>query len=130
MKSLDIDAIRAVLLRHGVALAILFGSRARKDARPTSDLDLAISTDGVDELTLAGELSSVTGTPVDLVDAWTTNDVLLGELVREGIILLEARPGLAAAWRTRALLLRESDRPFIERMNRAFLERVAARGVL
>lgn len=130
MSSLDLDAIRTVLQRHRVELAIVFGSYARGKARPGSDLDLAISTDRVDKLKLAGDLSSVTGTTVDLVDAWTTNHALLGELAREGVVILEARHGLAAAWRTRALLELETDRPIFERMNRAFLERVASRGIL
>src|SRR5688572_29844 len=68
-----LDDLRSVL-RRGPSLqfAILFGSRARKTARPDSDVDIAIMpTDEAmslaDEHALGAELERIAKVPVDLV---------------------------------------------------------------
>lgn len=78
-----------VLARHPrVELAILFGSLARGQAGPNSDLDLAVG--GASALTasekaaLIGDLAETFGRPVDLVDLATVGEPLLGQILRHG----------------------------------------------
>ncbi|MFL6199064.1 MAG: hypothetical protein ACJ76J_07805 [Thermoanaerobaculia bacterium] len=50
---------------------------------------------------------------------------LLNALLRDSIVLYEGERYAAAAWRSRALLEAEMDRPGFERMRDAFLKRLA-----
>ena len=67
----SLQAIRAILHAHGVQEASLFGSFARGDARPESDVDLLITAPA--GLTLFGlasiqlELEDALGRRVDIV---------------------------------------------------------------
>ncbi len=89
----EADAIRQALARHGgIRTAILFGSLARAEATPQSDIDVAVSMDtpltAETRLALIDELASATGRPVDLIDLGTTGEPLLGQILRHGIRLL------------------------------------------
>jgi hypothetical protein len=65
------DEVRAVAKRHGARNLRVFGSVARGDDGPTSDLDLLVDLDeGVSLLRLIGlgnELSDLLGVSVDVV---------------------------------------------------------------
>ena len=126
-----VQAIRECLQgRLDVRLALVFGSRARGTATPTSDVDVAVGAPGVDLLDLAAELSRATGLEVDVVDLEHAGVPLLARIVREGILVVhERRPGTAATWRALALADLETDAPWFARMREAWLARVAARGV-
>lgn len=113
----------------GLELAVVFGSVARGRARPTSDLDVAVVGD-VDPLELAGRLSLATGREVDVVDVARASIPLLDAIVRDGIVVFERSPGAEARFRSRALSTLETDRPWYERMEDAWLARVAERGIL
>ncbi len=68
----DLDRLREVCERYGVARLDVFGSIARGDARPGSDVDLLYSLAPDTRLgycieDLARELSAVLGRPVDLL---------------------------------------------------------------
>ena len=115
--------------RLDVRLALVFGSRARGTATPTSDVDIAVSAPGIDLLDLAAELSRATGLEVDIVDLEHAGVPLLARIVREGVLVHEARPGTAATWRAQALADLETDAPWFVRMREAWLARVAARGI-
>lgn len=66
------DAIRAVLRRHRLRRLVAFGSRARGDAGPTSDLDLAVEASPrsgpLSILAAESDLEEVLGLPVNLVE--------------------------------------------------------------
>jgi predicted nucleotidyltransferase len=125
-----VQAIREWLRgRLDVRLALVFGSRARGTATPTSDVDVAVGAPGVDLLDLAAELSRATGLEVDVVDLEHAGVPLLARIVREGVLVHERRPGTAATWRAQALADLETDAPWFARMREAWLARVAARGV-
>lgn len=67
----DREAIRAVLASYGVSEAGVFGSVARREDAPTSDLDLIVHFgDGNprDLIGLSDALSRLTGLQVDVVD--------------------------------------------------------------
>jgi predicted nucleotidyltransferase len=129
MSAHPLDRVRDALARRGVGLAILFGSHARGQAQPGSDFDMAVSGD-VDPLGLASDLSHLLGCEVDIVDLDAASYPLVAELLREGIVLHEGRPGAASSWRTRAILEQEADRPWFERMRDAYMVRVADKGIL
>jgi uncharacterized protein len=125
-----VQAIRECLLgRLDVRLALVFGSRARGTATPTSDVDVAVVAPGIDLLDLAAELSRATGLEVDVVDLEHAGVPLLARIVREGVHVHERPPGTAATWRAQALADLETDGPWFARMREAWLARVAARGI-
>jgi uncharacterized protein len=125
-----VQAVRECLRGHlDVRLALVFGSRARGTATPTSDVDVAVGAPGIDLLDLAALLSRATGLEVDVVDLAHAGVPLLARIVREGVLVHEARPGTAATWRAQALADLETDAPWFARMREAWLARVAVRGV-
>ena len=71
-----------------VCLAYVFGSIATGRANLESDLDVAVSTktELSPERTAAmvGDLASLTGRPVDLIDLRRAGEPLLGEVLRDG----------------------------------------------
>ena len=84
-----IDLITAVLTRHPqIELAILFGSLATGNARPDSDLDLAVasaqSLNQESKSALIADLAENLGRPVDLIDLTTVGEPLLGQILRHG----------------------------------------------
>lgn len=80
------DGIAKVFARYPVTQVWVFGSVARGDDRPDSDLDLLIEvkTDAsvVDILGLDEDLSAVLGCPVDVV---TTAELRSNDLLRRGV---------------------------------------------
>ena len=87
------EQLRAVLSAFGhIELALLFGSVARGDERPQSDLDIAVGArralSAEQKITLIEALAEHTGRPVDLVDLRTVGEPLLGQILRHGRRLL------------------------------------------
>jgi predicted nucleotidyltransferase len=121
-----VDALRTALAgRQDVRLALLFGSRARGRARPGSDADVAVLGKDLDLLRLASDLSAAARIEVDVVSLEDPGYPLLNALLRDSVVLHEGEHHAAAAWRSRALLDAETDRPGWERMRDAFLRRLA-----
>ncbi len=73
MTDLNISKVRSILSQNDVQFAGIFGSRARGDNRPDSDIDLIVrfkegKIKGLFELiALQRELSEILGIKVDLV---------------------------------------------------------------
>lgn len=123
-----LDELRAALEGRGLRLALLFGSQARGTAGPGSDVDVAMLAPGMDLLGLASDLSRQLGREVDVVDLGRASIPLLEELPRDAVVVWE-EPGEAALWRSRTLCMLETDRPWLKRMQDAWLARVARQGV-
>ena len=109
----------------GIELALLFGSQARGSARPDSDLDLAVLAPSVDRLALARELSLATGCEVDVVDLSEASIPLCEAILRDGVVVHEARSGRAAQWRSHAMAAMEIDGPWFARMASAWIAHLA-----
>lgn len=73
-------------------LVILFGSVASGEARPDSDIDIAVAGDAPPtaqaKLGLIKTIAQHTGRPVDLVDLRTAGEPLLGQILRKGVRLV------------------------------------------
>jgi uncharacterized protein len=86
-----VDLLRASV--PGLVLAVLHGSRARGDARPDSDVDVALLADApIDRwklLELQADLAARLGAEVDVVDLLTADDVLRVQVVEHGRTLFE-----------------------------------------
>lgn len=122
--------IANVLQAHReVSLAILFGSIAKNRARAGSDVDVAVAGRDVRVLELIADLSAAFGREVDVVRLPDASIPLLDEILRDGIVVHEQRPGQAAQWRSHTLAQLEIDRPWYHRMRDAFLRRVVERGI-
>jgi hypothetical protein len=104
------------------------GSSWRSCSVP-SDLDIAILGKDVDTFELAGRLSLATHREVDVVDLARAPIPLLDAILREGVVLFERTHGSEGRFRSHALSMLETDRPWYERMQNAWLKRVAERGV-
>jgi predicted nucleotidyltransferase len=117
---------RALRWHPEVDLCLLFGSIARDRAGAESDVDLAVKGRAADTLGLAAELGTTLGAEVDVVCLDDDLPIaLLGELLRDSICIYEGKPGANASFRSRAMWTLETDGPLIERMNRAWLARLA-----
>ena len=86
---IDGAGIKQVLDRHPIIrLAVLFGSLAKGEAGPDSDLDLAIDVgrplEGHEKIQLIAELAEALGRPVDLIDFFSVGEPLLGQIVTRG----------------------------------------------
>ncbi len=115
--------------RPKVRLAVLFGSRARRDAGPDSDVDIAVLGQGEDLLEVGAELSLALGLEVDVVSLIEPPIPLLARIVEEGVSLFERPHGAFANWRSRALTELELDLPWYRSMSEPWLRRVAERGL-
>lgn len=121
-----IEALSSTLKgRADVHLALLFGSRARAQARQTSDVDLAVEAPGVNLLTLAADLSQTVGLEVDVVDLRDAGYPLLKSILRDGLLVHQGQKGALGNWRSKAITQIELDRPWFERMRDGFLRRLA-----
>jgi uncharacterized protein len=88
--------IAAVLARHPVLFAYVFGSAARGDAGPTSDVDVAVRfRDEVSErqrldrcLDVGVDLARELGTEVDVVDLEQAPLRLAGRILTERVVVI------------------------------------------
>lgn len=113
-----------------VRAAFVFGSVARGRASSASDVDVGVVGSGVDSLALAAALSAALNRDVDVVELDLESPIpLLRAVLGEGRRVYERSPGLAATFASHARSVVELDGPGYDRMMRAFLARVARRGV-
>ena len=94
-----------------VELAVLFGSAARDEVRPSSDIDIAVLvrqapgdefSSGTPDPHLAVRLERVCGRAVEVVDLRTASPLLRFEVARDGRPLVERRPFVWSDFRVRA----------------------------
>lgn len=93
---LALSAAQRVARRHpAVTLVVLFGSRARGDARSSSDWDFAYgASDPVDALALRGDLVDVLGTDnLDVVALDRASALMRYRVARDGTPLFERQTG-------------------------------------
>ena len=132
---MDLDLLRtrlaAALAHHGeVELALLFGSRVRGEAKTTSDVDVAVVGRAIDTVGLAIELADAVGLRVDVVDLSEDPPIaLLLSVLQDGKKIHEGRPGAYGRFLGHSLMDLETDLPAFRRMQRAFVTRVAERGL-
>mgnify|MGYP005858800007 CR=1 FL=1 len=92
------DTVRAVLAEHPVAVGFLFGSHAREEATPNSDIDVAVAFEdrsaadtATDDqrLALSTDLAVALGTDdVDVVDLRAATPGLVRAVFSEGTRLI------------------------------------------
>jgi predicted nucleotidyltransferase len=123
--------LATVLEAHGeVELALLFGSRARGEAWPGSDIDVAVVGGAIDTIGLAIELTDALGIQVDVVDlSGDPPFALLLAVLEDGVRIHEGRPGAYGRLLSHSLMVLETDLPAYRAMQRAFVQRVADRGL-
>jgi predicted nucleotidyltransferase len=84
--------VRAVCKKYGVTRLVAYGSRARGDAKPSSDLDLVADVPpgvGLFEVAnLMGDLEGVFGMRVDLATNGPHLGRLLASIARDGVVLI------------------------------------------
>lgn len=124
------DRLReALAMIPRLGLAILFGSRARGNARPDSDVDVAISADpplsGREESELGAALERAAGTSVDLVDLERAAPALRWRIARDGIVLLSSPPNAAARFLARTGIEHDELRDLEVAAQRRFRDRLA-----
>lgn len=128
-----LDALRRELrAQPGLDFALLFGSWAREQARPDSDVDVAIMPREewplAAELDLQGRLARAVGASVDLVRLDTAPLLLAWEVVSQGIPLV-GDPGRLAQYQATVALEHADFAPLLERAARRYARRIAELGV-
>ncbi len=92
-----LDELKAILVKHGVTLAYLFGSQAEGTARPSSDVDIAVllppgtPNDKFFDVrfNLTNELMDVLYKDVDVAILNEVTALLAYEVTRHGVLLYE-----------------------------------------
>ena len=123
-----LDALRGVV--HGdarIAYALVFGSHARANVHPGSDVDVAIglspgvrfSTQDIGQL--VSRLESAAGTPVDLVILEEAPPAIAYRVFRDGVEIMVRDRGALVSRKARAILEYLDFRP---------VEELCASGVL
>jgi predicted nucleotidyltransferase len=96
---------------------LLFGSRARGDARPDSDWDFGyLATRGLDITALLSTLVTIVGTDrVDLVDLNRAGGLLRFRVARDGQVVFEKTAGAVDRFRLEAARFWCDAAPVLER---------------
>ena len=83
---------RQAAVRPELKLAVLFGSTARGEARPKSDVDLGVLLDPYSpelRFQVEAELGRAAGRPVDVILLDDAPPLLRFEIAREGVLLFQ-----------------------------------------
>jgi predicted nucleotidyltransferase len=125
MGTSDVDRaeVVAALRASGASFGLVFGSRARRDDRPDSDLDVAAWW--ASDPPRAWDISMPPG--VDLVVLNDAGLELAGRIALEGVILFDDDPPARVRWVADTRKIWLDEKPRFERAHREFLE-AASRG--
>lgn len=87
-KDVDVDRLGALCRQYGISSLFVFGSVARGDAAPASDVDLLYDLEpgarlGWEVEDLSDELEEIFGRPVDLVSRAALHPLLRGAVLGE-----------------------------------------------
>ena len=112
----------------GLAAVYVFGSQAREDAGPDSDIDLAVLTlgnlDPVERWKLQEDLAAQAHQNVDLVDLRRASTVMRVQVLRDGRLLADLHPSIRTSFEASAL----SAYARLNEERREILNDIAARG--
>ena len=105
MRPLEGPLLEALESWPGVRLAVLFGSAARGQSGPDSDIDVGVLFEAGRESAAALEvaLARATGRRLDLVRLEAAPPLLRFQIARDGRVLLERTPHAWADFRARAM---------------------------
>lgn len=133
------EALPAVLSKHPVEAAYVFGSVARGVATPLSDVDIALLlTNSLPayerlnlELAIQGAVENLAG--LDTVDVRSLNDAPLlvkGRIVQQGVLIFERDRASRVAFEVATRKRYFDFAPIAHRLQDAFLEHVHREGIL
>jgi predicted nucleotidyltransferase len=122
---------RVLLAGPSLQLAVVFGSTARGERHPLSDVDIAIipadaSLSLGDELQLQTELERACGVAVDLVRLDRAPLALRWRVARDGVPLVGATTGAWARFAARTASEHADIAPALSVAGRRFQQRLAA----
>ena len=113
------SALRPVFERHGIALAVLFGSAARGTAHDGSDLDIGVEHRDGRRLTLIqlgrllDDLAALSSADFDVVDLRSADCLVRFEIARDGRVLHEDASGRWTSFVGRTLVDHDDIAPFL-----------------
>lgn len=110
-----------------VRLAVLFGSTARGEARPGSDVDLGVLLEPdtrEHRREVEAELWRAAGRSVDVIFLNEASPLLRFEISRDGLLLLERQDGLWTGFKARALMDWWDWAPHAQTLTRAAVRRL------
>jgi len=97
---MEIKIIKILANHPRVRLAFLFGSCAREQQRPSSDIDLAVAArqklDKQEKMALIDDLALSFGRPIDLVDLNAVSGTILQQVLCKGVLLINKQQSLYA----------------------------------
>jgi predicted nucleotidyltransferase len=128
------ESLAPVFRKAGILVAYLFGSRARGDAQPHSDIDIAVLVDGglglLDRSRLAGRVAdALRVTNVDVVVLDDAPLELRGRVVQEGRAIFSADEPRRVAFEVQTRSLYFDFLPTLKQHSRRYLRRVAEDGL-
>lgn len=133
MNDIDPEQLQDLFSDHDVAFAYLFGSRAEAAATPRSDHDVAVMFHGGPTLRQVGRLQEslvrLVGTSVDLVELDRATLELRARVIQTGTLLFSDDEKRRVAFETHTRSRWFDYRPTMDELTRAYLHRVATRGL-
>lgn len=87
------EIVSALAERYGAQRVYLFGSYARGDPTPDSDIDLRIDKGAIRGIQIGGlltDLEQALGLPVDLIPTGSLDDEFLRAIQKDEVLLYEA----------------------------------------